>query len=150
MYLQFKVPLCSGFVMLISFLLTVQQTVNSNLKRTENDLSELNSIIQDINVDARTTAPNLAIMVGVTAKKSPSPMRQRLFKNVPKVYGIRGSGSNKPVPSTPPLEEEPQQGTQQQLTEVPEAKPEGQGAERKDTPTDTGPSRIPEAQPVAP
>lgn len=118
--------------------------MNSNLKRTEHDLSELNSMIRDINVDARTTAPNLTIVITPAPRKSPSPIRQRLFKNVPKVYGILGSGSTKSGTSTPPVLEDPKE---EERAAIPEARPEGQSA--GGVPPESGP-RLPEAQPAGP
>lgn len=73
------------------------QTVNSNLKRSEHELSELNTIINDINADARFVAPNLSIHVSPGAKKSPTPMRQRLLKGLPQVKNILGVGSKAPT-----------------------------------------------------
>lgn len=128
------------------------QTVNSNLKRGEHDLSELNSIMTDINTEARSIAPTLSIKLSHTPKKSPSPIRQRLFKGVPKVYNLLGAGSSaaatSPVPQLP-LENS---GEDQSLaTKVPEARLEGQSLGVRDVEAlQDGQGlglKIPEAQP---
>lgn len=69
--------------------------MNSNLKRSEHELSELNSIISDINIDARAIAPNLNVPLPQGTKKSPSPITQRLLMGVPKVYNLLAASSNR-------------------------------------------------------
>lgn len=86
--------------------------VNSNLKRGEHELSELNSILTDINMDARGMAPHLSMTLPHThtVRKSPSPMRQRLLKGVPRVFQLAAKSASSSSSSVPVLPGEPQEG----------------------------------------
>lgn len=102
------------------------QTVNSNLKRSEHDLSELNSMIADINKYANTIAPHLNTMFPQGGKKSPSPIRQRLLKGMPKAF-LQGVTSKPPsLPEEGGAREPGGRG----LT-IPEAHPGSQGSGSK-------------------
>jgi len=55
--------------------------VNSNLKRCEHDLSDLNSILRDVNQDARLLAPFLNTENLTAHKKTPpSPIAHKILK----------------------------------------------------------------------
>ena len=110
--------------------------MNSNLKRSEHDLSELNTIISDINKDARFIAPNLSIQFAHSSKKSPSPMRQRLLKGIPQVYNLLGGTASKAPPHGADLHSEEQIAGFKITKEPPEARPEGHSS---------GATKIPEA-----
>ena len=108
--------------------------VNSNLKRSEHELSELNSMLADINKDAKFVAPRLRITLSQGAKKSPSPIRQRLLKGVPKVFLGGGAALLGP---------EEGRGL---AVSIPEACPEGQSPGNSEKGQGSGLS-IPEALP---
>lgn len=115
------------------------QTVNSNLKRSEHELSELNTTIADINLEARAIAPRLSITIHQGTKKSPSPMRQKLLKGVPRVFL---GGASRTAASAPSLPREQEEG--QSLP--PEACPGGQATDKQPEGQGSG-LEIPEAQP---
>ena len=57
--------------------------MNSNLKRSEHELSDLNSILRDINLAARGLAPYLSSEHLATSKTvPPSPLKHRLLKGI--------------------------------------------------------------------
>lgn len=89
--------------------------MNSNLKRTEHELSELNTTIKDINLDAKTLAPTLRIQPPLHrgAKKSPSPIRQRILKGIPQFLGA--------APKTTTTSEDKERKSQ--VPKIPEARP---------------------------
>lgn len=102
-------------------------------------------MIADINLEARTIAPYLRIVVPQGPKKSPSPMRQKLFKGVPKVF--LGGASKLAVPSL---------GKEQEAPKMPEAKAQSPGqisglktleAKPGQSPSQVSEPKIPEAQP---
>ena len=120
------------------------QTVNSNLKRSEHELSELNTTIADINLEARTIAPYLRMVVSQGPKKSPSPMRQKLFKGVPKVF-LGGASKPAAVPSLP-KEQEEGQGLPPKIPEAQVQSP-GQSSRAGQSSSEVEVPKIPEAEP---
>ena len=107
--------------------------MNSNLKRSEHELSDLNSILRDVNLDARTLAPYLSNEHLTTPKKTPpSPIAHKILKGFSSWGAAAGamsasrSSSSENVPEAQPGVPEAQPG-------VPEAQPSSESTGDKVT-----------------
>lgn len=65
--------------------LLLLQKVNTHLKRSDNELAKLNSIMEQICAQDQKFAPNIEIEVSVSPKKSQSPLIRRLRQQQGKV-----------------------------------------------------------------
>ena len=90
------------------------QKVNTQLKRSDNELAKLNSIMEQVGTDTQTFAPNINIEVSASPKKSPSPLFHKLRQRQGKVPSLF---LRNPF-------HDPSTGIEER---VPEARPEGQG-----------------------
>lgn len=86
--------------------------MNSNLKRSEHDLSDLNSILRDVNQEARLLAPYLNTEhLTVPKKIPPSPIAHKILKGF-SAWGAAAGAMATSKSSTPPAN-------------IPEAQPGG-------------------------
>jgi hypothetical protein len=111
--------------------------VNSNLKRSEHELSELNSMVTDITLEAQNISPYLSITIPQGPKKPPSPMRQKLIKGFSKAKAA--------VPSLPREQKEKISETHTESRSI--VNTAGQGSGPKTDEDQSSQPKIPEAQP---
>ena len=91
--------------------------MNSNLKRCENDLSDLNSTLRDVNQDARMLAPFLnAENLTVHKKAPPSPVTHKILKG----FSSWGAAAGAMAASKPAA---PERHVPEAQPGIPEAKP---------------------------
>ena len=64
--------------MRVTFYSIKLQKVNSQLKRSDNELAKLNSIMEQISAEEQRFAPSIAIEVTASPKKSQSPLLRKL------------------------------------------------------------------------
>ena len=101
------------------------QKVNTQLKRSDNELAKLNSIMEQVSTDSQTFALNINIEVTPSPKKSRSPallhkLRQQQGK----------------VPSLPKFLRNPSHDSSTGIEEqVLEARPEGRGVSTSPKPS---------------
>lgn len=97
--------------------------MNSNLKRSEHELSDLNSTLRDINLEAKRLAPYLSSEHLATSKRTSSPFRHRLLKGISSWSAVGTTATSKKT--TPSEVEVPETEAQ---PEIPEARPWAQSS----------------------
>ena len=97
------------------YLISVLQKVNTQLKRSDNELAKLNSIMEQVSTDSQTFALNINIEVTPSPKKSRSPaLLHKLRQQQGKVPGLPSFFRNPSHDSSAGIEQQ-----------VLEARPEG-------------------------
>ena len=92
------------------------QKVNTQLKRSDNELAKLNSIMEQVAKEDQTFASNITITVPASPKKSQSPLLRKLRQQQGKVPGLPSFLRNPSHDASAGVDEE-----------VPEARPEEGG-----------------------